>query len=137
MAVVGAVQVRFEIVDATRLRGHERTRPELLHRLTEEIRRDGYVKKPLLVAEGSYVILDGHHRYWALRALGCVRIPVYLVDYASEEIQLTTWPEAAVTDVTKEEVLARAERDPFPPKTTRHIVQFPLEDHAVDLKDLR
>ena len=31
----------------------------------------------------------------ALRRLGCRRIPAYVVDYASEEIALTTWPGAS------------------------------------------
>ena len=73
--------LRFELVAVEKLRGHEQLRPDLLESLTNEIRADGALLKPILVAETHYVILDGHHRYAALKALGCRRVPAFLVDY--------------------------------------------------------
>lgn len=131
-------KVRYALVDIERLRPHEETRPALLEELAAEIRSDGVLKRPVLVESSQYVILDGHHRWEALRLLGCRRIPVYLVDYEDESIELTTWPDAVVAIVTKAEVLDRGVRgDRFPPKTTRHILQIELSDRPVPLGELR
>lgn len=133
-----APSLRFAIVDLRRLRGHERIRPSLLKVLVDQIRRDGVLKRPILVAEGDFVILDGHHRAEALRSLGCRRIPVYFVEYESDAVRLGTWPHAVVAVVDKAEVLRRArEQDLFPPKTTRHTVSVPLEERPTTLEDLR
>jgi hypothetical protein len=129
--------VRFALVDLARLRGHEKIRPSLLEQLTEQIKRDGYLKRPILVADQHFVILDGHHRAEAVRVLGCHRIPAYLVEYESEIVNLGTWPDAIVSSVTKDEVIRRGlSGDRFPPKTTRHTVKIPLEDRPTDLEDL-
>src|SRR5439155_4015743 len=118
---------RFAVVELKRLHGHERIRPALLKQLAEQIRRDGFLKRPILVAEGDLVILDGHHRAEALRSLGCKRIPTYLVEYESDGVRLGTWPDAVVAIVDKAEILRRGrEGDLFPPKTTRHTVSVPL-----------
>ncbi len=113
--------LRFAIVDLRRLRGHERIRPSLLKHLVDQIRRDGVLKRPILVA-------DGERR----------RIPVYLVEYESDAVRLGTWPDATVAVVDKAEVLRRArEQDLFPPKTTRHTVSVPIEERPTPLEDLR
>jgi len=131
------MRVRFAIVEATKLRPHERVDANLLLRLTEHIQEDGFLQRPLLVAEGYYVILDGHHRYHALLALGCTHVPVYFVDYTTDDITVTVWPESGLKGVTKQEVIARAGKTPFPPKTTRHLLMEPLPDKPVPLKELR
>ena len=141
MPGVGAEELRvrvvLEVLEIDVLRPHERTRDELLAQLTEEIRRDGVLKLPVLVEREHHVILDGHHRYEALRRLGCRRIPAYVVDYASEEIALTTWPGAIVARVTKAEVVTHGVKgDLFPPKTTRHLLKEKLPESPVRLKDL-
>jgi len=132
------VQVRYAIVEIETLRSHEQVRPALLARLVDQIRSDGLVRRPILVESRHSVILDGHHRYEALKRLGCRRIPVYVVDYEDPGIGLTTWPEATVRTVTKAEVIDHALRgDLFPPKTTRHLFSFTLEDVRVPLAELR
>ena len=74
----------------------------------------------------------------ALRQLGCVRVPVYLVHYEDPSITLTTWPRAAVKTVTKEEVVARGTRgDLFPPKTTRHLMPEEQDEVRILLEELR
>jgi len=130
--------VRFAVVEIGRLRGHERIRPALLEQLMEQIRKDGYLRRPVLVADGELVILDGHHRVEALRALGARMIPAYLIDYFSDIVRLSTWPDAEVSVVTKEDVIRRGRTgDLFPPKTSRHTVTVLLEDRPTDLDDLR
>ncbi len=129
--------VRFAVLDIRRLRGHEQIRPALLTQLTGQIKRDGRLKRPILVADRDFVILDGHHRVEAIRSLGGRRIPAYVVEYFSDIVNLTTWPDAIVSSVTKHEVIRRGRSgDLFPPKTSRHIVTIQLDDRPTDLEDL-
>ena len=128
---------RFAVVELRRLHGHERIRPALLKELTDLIRRDGFLKRPILVADRDFVILDGHHRVEAVRSLGCTKIAAYLVDYESDIVSLGTWPEATVAVVSKKEVIRRGlTKDLFPPKTTRHTVSMSLPERPTDLEDL-
>lgn len=129
---------RFALIEIRRLHAHEQTGPALLRELTEQIRRDGVLKIPVLVADRDFVILDGHHRVEALRALGCKRVSVHLVDYYSDFVDLGTWPDAAVAVVTKQDVIRRGlSNDLFPPKTTRHTLASPLEERPTDLELLK
>src|SRR2546427_3545820 len=96
---------RFEVLEIGSLHGHERIRPALLQELTGQIRKDGYLRRPILVADVDFVILDGHHRVEAARALGAPRIPAHLADYFSHVVQIGTWPDALVSVVTKEDVI--------------------------------
>src|SRR2546428_9027420 len=99
--------LRFDVVEIQALHGHEQIRPGLLAELRDLIKRDGYIRRPILVADRGFVGLDGHHRVEARRSLGCRRIPAYLVDYSSEFVKLTTWPDAILSSVTNEEVIRR------------------------------
>lgn len=129
---------RFALIEIRQLHGHEQIRPALLRELMEQIRQDGVLKRPILVADRDFVILDGHHRVEALRALGCKRVSVYLVDYDSDLVNLGTWPDADMPVVTKQDVIRRGlSGDLFPPKTTRHILANPLEKRPTDLERLK
>lgn len=131
------VAVRFELLDIDLLHCHEEIRPEILEPLLEEIKEDGYMKRPILVADRAFVILDGHHRYEALRRLGCRRAPCYVVDYFSEAVDLALWPTAKETNVRKQDVVERGRAGLlYTPKTTRHTVRIPLPDIFTDLEDL-
>lgn len=131
------MRVRYELIDIDRLKSHEETRSELLDSLVKEIRKDGYLRKPVLVEKRYCVILDGHHRFEALKRLGCKKIPCYLVDYFDDAIFLTTWPGAKHTNVKKDDVLAMGRSGRlYPPKTTRHIVNIELNEVHVTLKEM-
>lgn len=132
------MKTRFDMVDIEALRPHEALIPELLEETRQAIEREGSVRSPLLVEEDHLIILDGHHRYGALRELGCRRIPVVLVNYFDEGISVETWPGAVVDHVTKEDVVKKVlSGDVYPPKTTRHVVAEPPRSVRVKLDDLR
>ncbi len=131
------MKIRFEMMEIGKLKSHEEIRPELLDSLVKEIRNDGLLRKPVLVEDRHFVILDGHHRFEALKRLGCKKVPAYLVDYFDDAIYLTTWPGAKHTNVTKDDVLAMAKSGGlYPPKTTRHIVNIELREVQVKLAEL-
>jgi len=62
------------------LKPHEKGSPLYLELLKQEILRDGALKYPIIADEKTYVILDGMHRWLALKSLGYRLIPVMLVD---------------------------------------------------------
>jgi len=117
----------FALVETDSLRPHEQVDEAHLRRLTEEIRRDGVLYRPVLVDRQSLVILDGHHRVLALRHLGCRFAPAYLVDYDDARIQV--WPRRRDVPVSKSSVIQTGTSGRlYPPKTSRHV--FPEEPAA-------
>jgi len=62
------------------LKPHEKGSPLYLELLKQEILRDNILKYPIIVDEKTNVILDGMHRWLALKSLGYTLIPVILVD---------------------------------------------------------
>lgn len=132
------MRYKFAILEARDLRPHEALIPELLDETKVAIERDGFVKIPILVEERHHIILDGHHRYQALLDLGCRKIPVYLVDYYQQDIEVKTWPGAILDRVTKDDVVAKVlAGGVFPPKTTRHVLHSHLREIKVRLEELR
>ncbi|MHB8352591.1 MAG: ParB N-terminal domain-containing protein [Thermoplasmata archaeon] len=125
----------FELILLDGLLIHEEIEGAPLEQLVAQIRREGAIRDPIWVARGSSVVLNGHHRVAALRALGAARAPAWLLDYDDPRIRLERWGPGP--PVRKEEVLARAQsRAPFPPKTTRHQLDFDLPEHPTPLSAL-
>lgn len=107
------------------LREHEQIESERLRQIQEEIRREGKLRHPILVDKRSWVILDGHHRFRAYKELGFETIPCMLVDYRSDVVSVR--PRRPDIAVSKDEVIRRAlDGNPFPPKTTQHVLHIPL-----------
>lgn len=104
------------------LRPHERTKERLVDQLAEEIRRDGFLRKAILVDRETLTVLDGHHRIEALRRLGCKRIPCLLINYLSPRVDVGGSGEK---NISKEQVVEAGVRGRLmPPKTTRHLISL-------------
>jgi len=132
------MKYRFAIMEISELREHEAYQKDLLEKCIKMLENDGVFKVPILVDEKDLVILDGHHRVEALKRMGFTKIPVYLVDYWDEAIEVTTWAEAEIENITKDMVLEMGRGDGvFPPKTSKHKVRVKLEEHHVPLEELR
>ena len=72
----------------------------------------------ILICSQSNMIIDGHHRYTALKELGYDKVPVTIVNYFSDKI---------ITDendtFSKKEIIYRSKKgDLFEPKSTKHLV---------------
>ena len=72
------------------LREHEGVFKDKVEFLCELLESNGFLKYPLLVDARTFTILDGHHRFHALRNLGYEYVPVFLVDYAETYINVTS-----------------------------------------------
>ncbi len=69
---------KIRIIKNSLLRQHEQIRRYHLRKLIREIKADGYIKDPIIADVNTMVILDGHHRFNALKFLGFASSPVYL-----------------------------------------------------------
>ncbi len=126
---------RFELIPIDCLHIHEEVVPAEVAHLVTTLAASRIVREPVLVADGSLVILNGHHRVAALQALGARSVPAWIVDYEDDGIALDRWDDGP--PLTKSDVVARARSGrPFPPKTTRHRVLLDLPERPTALSDL-
>jgi L-serine kinase (ADP) len=127
----------FRLVPVASLLPHERVDESDVDRLAAQIRVQGIVREPIWVAEADGVILNGHHRYAALRRLGVRQVPAWVVDYSDPAMELGRWnsgPPLQKTDVIQH---ARS-GSLFPPKTTRHVWHGPTPaPHPTTLAELQ
>ena len=79
------------MVEIEELKPHEEIIQEIVAKLSGEIRTDGIVRDPLIVDQEDLVILDGMHRFNALKSLGCRFSPCCLLDYADPRITVGSW----------------------------------------------
>ncbi len=126
----------YEMVPIGELREHEAIdRANLAVREADIVEHGGVV--PIVAEREHKVILNGHHRYNALRRLGCKRVPVYLVDYYSPDVRLELWPESSVCRLSKRDVVKMGlGKEVFPPKTTRHTFAYRFRRKRVPLSEL-
>lgn len=127
--------IEFALVPLDALRPHERIVPSKVRALTAELRRTGVFVDPVWIARGSLVILNGHHRVAALRRLGAVRIPAWVVEYDGELVSIDRWTPGP--PISKADVVRRARAGAlFPPQTTRHRFSVALPHQPTPLSEL-
>lgn len=129
---------RFELLPISQLLPHEECDPHTLDEVEKDIRRHGAVLEPVLVAEGSLVVLNGHHRLEVLRRLGARKVPAWVVDYEDASITVDLWPGSGISEpISKKEILTRARRGHlYPPKTSHHSLGKPLPKRKTPLSQL-
>ena len=125
---------QIEWIDTTFLKPHEALRERKAGNFLRFARRTkGLRTKPILIDRATGVILDGHHRYWVCRNLGCTKIPCVCVDYL-EDASIHVLPRRKDISISKEEVIRMGlSAVTYPPKTTKHVYQIPEMDQQVRL----
>lgn len=115
---------------------HEQVKAGHVMKIMRAIQVDRVIKRPLIVAQGCGTLLDGHHRYTALRKLGARYAPCIEVNYDdADQIEVTSWrANEAVTPQTVR--VAASLGSMMPPKTSRHLLKFPVPPICVPLDDL-
>jgi len=132
-AILKAKEQCLEIVllSINKLKPHEKGSPLYLELLKQEILKDGMLKYPIIADEKTHVILDGMHRWLALKSLGCTLIPVILVDaFENPKVQVgrrrihryirNSNGEITITQVIAAGLSGRLMK----PRSTRHFFQF-------------
>lgn len=128
---------RYLLMPIDDLRLQEKGLPLYLKLIEEELLRDGILKHPIIVDEGTGVILNGMHRWLALRRLGYTHIPVLLVDYLKNpRIRIGCRRVQRYLEDDKGDILqdrghpGRAKREPDEPPNNEALL--PLHEAPVD-----
>jgi len=122
---------RVTLLRVDELKPHEKGSPLYLELLKKEILKDSVLKYPIIADEKTHVILDGMHRWLALKSLGYELIPVILVDvFKNQKIRvgrrrIHRYAEGADREVTIEQVIsAGVSGSLMEPRSTRHFFPF-------------
>jgi hypothetical protein len=123
--------VKITLLPIGELKPHEKGSPLYLELLKQEILRDGMLNYPIIADEKTHVILDGMHRWLALKSLGYLLIPVILVDvFQNPRIRvgrrrIHRYANGLDEEITTEEVIsAGLSGRLMGPRTTRHFFPF-------------
>ncbi|MEM4933067.1 MAG: DUF5603 domain-containing protein [Desulfurococcaceae archaeon] len=83
------------LMDIDKLVIHEEIVESRLDGLIKRFLKDKAVDMPIVISpinsQGKYMIIDGHHRWAAVKNLGLTKIPSVIVDYFNPSIELKTW----------------------------------------------
>jgi hypothetical protein len=123
--------LKIVLVPIGELKPHEKGSPLYLELLKQEILRDGMLKYPIIADEKSHVILDGMHRWLALKSLGYTLIPVMLIDaFQNPKIRvgrrrIHQYTTDSDEEITVERVIsAGLNKCLMKPRSTRHFFPF-------------
>ncbi len=111
----------YQLLKVKELKEHEQINRKHHVKIIKEIQKNRYVI-PIIVDSKHKIILDGHHRFNAIKRLGYKDIPAVIVDYESSDVQVASWRNNII--VTKSDVIRRGlNKDLYPPKTSRHTIR--------------
>jgi hypothetical protein len=115
--------IDVQLVELSTLRQHEEANAARLRELKKEIESDKILKFAIAVDKNTNVILDGEHRFNALKELGCRKVPVVFVDYDSPSIEVHAWRKGE--NLTKKDVIeAGLSQKKLPPSTSKHMIRM-------------
>lgn len=122
--------IRYMILPLRIFKPHEKTKPDVLRKIKNEIKNDGILKRAILVDKNTNVVIDGHHRLEALRQMGYSKIGVQFIDYQLPEIKVESWKRDGY--ITKEMVInAGISGKKLPPKISKNLISINGKDFHV------
>jgi hypothetical protein len=142
---VEKADLKIAIVPIDELKPHEKGSPVYLRLLRQELLKDGMLKYPIIADDKTGTILDGMHRWLALKSLGYTLIPVILVDaFQNRKIRIGKrrihrYVDDSPPKITIEKVISAALSGRLmKPRSTRHFFPFSkLQQVNCPLESLR
>ncbi len=109
-----------KLVDISLLKPHEKIIKKNKTSLAKFIKsyENYYIISSIVCCHKSMLIIDGHHRYFALKELGFRKVPVTLVDYSNNSIRT-----GRVNPLKKNDIIKVGKSSGLlEPKSTEHAV---------------
>lgn len=117
--------LEIDLINIRRLKAHEETIPERVKKIKDDIHTRGELMTPLWIEDSNDVVLNGHHRLAALKALGCELAPCVLFDYSSPKVEVQVCPGSSIKSINKKLILSAAlTGNLFPPRSSLHVLKF-------------
>ena len=114
------IVVAIKEVDVDIIMPHEKVLLDKKDILKNNLKyKDEYIIiSTILICSKSNMIIDGHHRYTALKELGYKKIPVTVINYFSDKI-ITGENETLL----KKDIISNSQNNNlYEPKTTKHLI---------------
>jgi hypothetical protein len=128
----------IKLISVNLLKVHEAVIPDKVNQLVIDIGHNGYLRNPLVVDRKSLVILDGHHRFAALKKLGVMEVPVQLINYQNSEVRVYLRRKELLNSIIKRAVVRGAKIGRlFPNKTTRHLIKKRIRNLNITIESLK
>ena len=79
---------------------------------------DSVIISSIIICSESKMIIDGHHRYFALKELGLEKIPVTMINYFSDKIITDKNDSLMKYDIIENALNGKL----YEPKSTKHLI---------------
>lgn len=123
-------EMKTAVLPIDQLKPHEKGSPLYLELIKQEILTDGILRYPIIADEKTGVILDGMHRWLALKSLGLQFIPVILVDTSQGakirigKRRIHRYMDPVDSPTVEEVIEAGLSGRLMEPRSTRHFFSF-------------
>ena len=110
----------LELVDSNLIFPHEKVIDKKTSLLIDYLKtfNNSIIISSILCCSKSMVIIDGHHRFFALKKLGFKKIPVTKLNYSSSDIKTDHMEKFSKKDI----INSGLRKEFMEPKSTNHIV---------------
>ncbi len=119
---LSSIKMNYKLIDINQLLPHEEINDDNFIKIREDILLKHKIERAVIIDKHSNTILDGHHRYNAIKDLNLKLIPVIEVDYLSDESITLKYFRDEYSHLDKKSVISIAQSKLIlPHKTTKHI----------------